>query len=212
MPVKPHRNLTAEDLWELVKVADDDRRAYVALLAFAGLRVSEALGLAWGDVDFEGRVLRVRAQLERGTRARVERKTDRAVREIEIDDGLLAILRAWKLRSPFPQGQHLVVVTRSGTPLDHRAAGRCLDAIVKRAGLDNSGLPKITPHQLRYTFGSLLIDVGEATSRVSRLMGHANEAITGSVYAHEIERRDNAERTRASLRAAFGSVREAALK
>ena len=83
---------------------------------------------------------------------------------------------------------------------------------MKRAGLDNSGLPKITPHQLRYTFGSLLIDVGEATSRVSRLMGHANEAITGSVYAHEIERRDNAERTRASLRAAFGSVREAALK
>ena len=32
-------------------------------------------------------------------------------------------------------------------------------------------------------------------------MGHANEAITGSVYAHEIERRENAERTRASLRA-----------
>jgi integrase len=80
------------------------------------------------------------------------------------------------------------------------------------SGWFNPGLPKITPHQLHYTFGSLLIDVGEATSRVSRLMGHANEAITGSVYAHEIERRDNAERTRASLRAAFGSAREAGLE
>jgi len=89
-----------------------------------------------------------------------------------------------------------------------RSSSRCLDVIVRRAGLDNPGLPRITPHQLRYTFGSLLIDVGEATSRVSRLMGHANEAITGSVYAHEIDRRDNAERTRASLRAAFGSARE----
>ena len=156
--------------------------------------------------------LRVRAQLARGTRARVEPKTDRAAREIEIDDGLLAILRAWKVRSHHSQEQHFVVVTRSGTPVDHRAAGRSLDAIVRRAGLDNPGLPKITPHQLRYTFGSLLIDVGEATSRVSRLMGHANEAITGSVYAHEIERRDNAERTRASLRAAFGSAREAGLE
>lgn len=75
--------------------------------------------------------------------------------------------------------------------------------LVKRAGLDAEGLPRITPHQLRYTFGSLLIDVGEATSRVSRLMGHANEAITGAVYTHEIERRDNGERTRASMRAAF---------
>lgn len=212
VPLKPHRNLTAEDLWKLVDATDEDRRAYVALLAFAGLRASEALGLAWGDVDLDGQVLQVRAQLARGTRTRVEPKTDRAAREIEIDDGLLAILRAWKLRSPFSQDQHFVVVTRSGTPVDHRAAGRCLDAIVRRAGLDNPGLPKITPHQLRYTFGSLLIDVGEATSRVSRLMGHANEAITGSVYAHEIERRDNAERTRASLRAAFGSIREAGLE
>jgi integrase len=50
VPLKPHRNLTAEDLWKLVDAADDDRRAYVALLAFAGLRASETLGLAWGDV------------------------------------------------------------------------------------------------------------------------------------------------------------------
>ncbi len=79
--------------------------------------------------------------------------------------------------------------------------------VVKRAGLDAEGLPRITPHQLRYSFGSLLIDVGEATSRVSRMMGHANEAITGAVYTHEIARRDNGERTRASMRAAFAPDR-----
>jgi hypothetical protein len=55
----------------------------------------------------------------------------------------------------------------------------------------------------------LLIDVGEATSRVSRLMGHANEAITGVVYAHEIERRDGGGRTRESMRQAFGKTPEA---
>ena len=94
-------------------------------------------------------------------------------------------------------------MTRTGTPLDHHGAGRRLDTIVRRAGLDIPGLPKITPHQLRYTFGSLLIDVGESTARVARLMGHANEAITGAVYAHEIDRRNNAERTRAAMRTAF---------
>lgn len=176
----------------------------------AGLFLQWAEDQSWRTGNpVRERVLRVRAQLARGTRARAEPKTDRAMREIEIEDGLLAILRAWKVRSPHSQEQHFVVVTRFGTPLDHRAAGRCLDAIVRRAGLDTPGLPKITPHQLRYTFGSLVIDVGEATSRVSRLMARANEAITGSVYAHEIERRDNAERTRASLRAAFASAREA---
>lgn len=63
----------------------------------------------------------------------------------------------------------------------------------------------VQPARLELAFGSLLIDVGEATSRVSRLMGHANEAITGAIYTHEIERRDNSERTRAKMREAFGS-------
>jgi integrase len=115
----------------------------------------------------------------------------------------MRVLRAWKLASAHSTPSDYVVATRTGAPVDHRAAGRALDVIVKRAGLDAEGLPRITPHQLRYTFGSLLIDVGEATSRVSRLMGHANEAITGAVYTHEIERRDAGERTRQSMREAF---------
>ncbi len=36
-------------------------------------------------------------------------------------------------------------------------------------------------------------------------MGHSNEAITGAIYTHEIERRDNAERTREKMGEAFGS-------
>ena len=198
-----HRQLGAADLWALVEAAEGERRALVALLAFAGLRVSEALGLAWSDVDLDGRVLQIRRQLERRTLTRVEPKTARAKREVELDEGLVRVLREWKLASAFSASGDFVVSTRSGAPVDHRAAGRALDVIVKRAGLDTVGVPRITPHQLRYSFGSLLIDVGEATSRVSRLMGHANEAITGAVYTHEIARRDNGERTRASMRAAF---------
>ncbi len=202
---RPHRNLTGADLWRLVEAAEPERRALVALLAFAGLRVSEAIGLGWADIDLDGRVLRVRRQLERGSLVRVEPKTARAVREIEMGDDLVAILREWRLRSRFSGPADFVAVTAAGTPFDHRAAGRRLDAIVKRAGLDGEGETRITPHQLRYTFGSLLLEAMVPVSRVSRLMGHANEAITLGVYAHEIERHENAERTRESMRQAFGS-------
>lgn len=202
---RAHRNLTGADLWRLVEAAEPERRAFVGLLAFAGLRVSEAIGLTWADVDFEGRMLRVRRQLERHTLARVEPKTGRAVREIEMGDDLVTILREWRVRSRFSASADFVAVTAAGTPMDHRAAGRRLDAVVKAAGLDVAGETRITPHQLRYTFGSLLLEAMVPVSRVSRLMGHANEAITLGVYAHEIERHENAERTRESMRLAFGS-------
>ncbi len=86
---KQHRNLTADEIWQLIEAAAPDRRAFVALLGFAGLRTGEALGLSWADVDFDRRLLHVRAQLERGTHQRVEPKTPRALRTIELDDGLL---------------------------------------------------------------------------------------------------------------------------
>jgi integrase len=125
----------------------------------------------------------------------------------EYARGLLSVLRHWKARSRLSQPHHFVTTTRTGRPLEHRQAARRLASVVKRAGLDIDGLPRVTPPQLRYSFGSILIDAGEATSRVSRLMGHANGAITGQVYADEIERRDNSERTRATMRAAFGTER-----
>jgi integrase len=148
--------------------------------------------------------LHVRCQLARRTFERVEVKTPRSAREIEIDDGLQRLLTVWRLRSGYCGPTDFVVTTESGRPLDQRAAECRLDVIVGRAGLDVEGLPRVTPHQLRYALGSLVLDVGESVPRVSRLMGHANEAITLSVYAHEIERRDGGEKTRATMRAAFG--------
>jgi integrase len=201
---REHRNLTETDLWRLVDAATDERRAFVALLAFAGLRLAEACGLTWADVDLDGRVLHVRKQLERGTDRRVEPKTERARREVELDDGLVSILRAGRLRSRHSGRSDFVVVTTAGTPFDHRGAARRLDTVVRAAGLDTEGEPKITPHQLRYSFGALLLDAAVPVAVVSRMMGHANEAITQSIYSHEIQRRDSGERTRAAMREAFG--------
>jgi len=186
-----------------VDAADEERRAFVGLLAFAGLRLSEALAVVWGDVDLDGGVVQVRCQLEHGTLARVEPKTTAAVRDVEVGEDFVSILRAWKLRSRFSGPSNFVVTTASGAPLDQRGASRRLDWIVKQAGLDVEGFARITPHQLRYTYGSLLLEAGGQPATVSRLMGHTNIAITQGIYQHEIERRDSAERTPESVRQAF---------
>jgi hypothetical protein len=57
---------------------------------------------------------------------------------------------------------------------------------------------------VRYSYGSLLLEAGESIATVSRLLGHASEAVTLGVYVHEVERRDGGERTRAAMAQAFG--------
>jgi integrase len=108
------------------------------------------------------------------------------------------------VRSAHSGRSDFVVVTKAGTPFDHRGAARRLDTIVKRAGLDVEGEPRITPHQLRYSFGALLLDAAVPVAVVARMMGHANTSITQSIYDHEIKRRDDGERTRLAMREAFG--------
>lgn len=106
-----------------------------------------------------------------------------------------------------PGRSDFVVVSAAGTPYDHRGVARRLDTVVKAAKLDTAGEPRITPHQLRYSFGALLLDAAVPVAVVSRMMGHANEAITQGVYSHEIRRRDAGERTRAGMRQALGGGR-----
>lgn len=126
------------------------------------------------------------------------------VTNVPASDDLAAMLREWKLRSGFLQPSDFVVVVRSGRPVDHRGAARRLDTIVKVARLDLEGEPRITPHELRRSFGALLLEAALPVAVVSRMMGHANEAITQAIYSHEIVRRESRERTRAGMQAAFG--------
>ena len=73
-----------------------------------------------------------------------------------------------------------------------------------RAGLQAPR--KLTLHSLRHGFASLLIANGLNVVYVSRQLGHANPAITLSVYSHQFDQAQHAERTSALLEASFGAL------
>jgi integrase len=64
----------------LIEAAAEEHRALVATLVFCGLRISEALGLIWADVDVEARTLHVHYQLDHITRDRAKPKSPSAIR------------------------------------------------------------------------------------------------------------------------------------
>jgi integrase len=170
------------------------RRALLATLAFAGLRISEALGLRWRDVDLAAGTLRVGAA-----------KTDAGVREVDIVPVLRDELLTHKVKTSFGGIDDYVFPTQTGgranpSNVRNRVLARSLDrANEKRAVRHLTPLPEgLTPHSLRRTFISLLLAIGEDVPYVMRQVGHANPTVTLAVYAQVMFR---AEGERERLRA-----------
>jgi integrase len=74
-----------------------------------------------------------------------------------------------------------VFTSPAGSPLEPRNVNRAFDALLSRAGLR-----RIRLHDLRHSFGSLLLASGASPREVMELLGHSNIAMTMDVYAHVI--------------------------
>jgi integrase len=151
-------------------------RAGVTLLAYSGLRLSEALGLRWGDVDLVENELHVRGQLQprrgdRDARWILRLKSQAGARTVVIFPAVereLVRLLEHELAEGRGGEDDPVLCSRRGTPLNHRnLAARGVEAAAKAAGLG-----KVTPKDLRASFCSLAgrrrVDPVEA----AQLTGH----------------------------------------
>ncbi len=146
-------------------------RAILETLYSAGLRVSELVGLNDGDVDFSSDVLRVRGK-------------GRKERLAPIGSYASKALRAWlekRVVSPREkQGQAApVFVSRLGRRLTTRSVGRLLEKYLQHTGLDR----RTTPHTLRHSFATHLMDRGADIRSVQELLGHKS-LVTTQIYTH----------------------------
>ena len=74
--VYPRARESSSKVQRLLAHCPSRYRPLLALAAFTGMRIQEILGLTWGDIDFRERVIRVRAQLSRSTKASPPRRVD----------------------------------------------------------------------------------------------------------------------------------------
>jgi integrase len=198
------RILLPDEIALLLEHATDTYRPALAILAYTGLRASEALGLTWEDIDLKDGVIHVRAQLERarGDR-RAERrklKTAAARRLVPIPGRLREILLRHK-EDRFALGlaaaDDYVNGTATGAPIRYdNLRTRGLQAAAKKASLIGDGKKPLRLHDLRHGYGSMLIRAGDDIGNVSRRLGHASPSITLSIYAHEINEAATLQETR----------------
>jgi integrase len=156
------RFLSLEQVNSLLESAqsDQDTLLMVAVGVFAGLRLSEWLYLEWTDIDFERGLLQVRNK--EGFRTKSRRN-----RTVPICDKLRALLQ--------PRRKD------SGYCISLRSVGKFRWRLAKSAR--QAGLMGVTPHVLRHTFASLLVQAGVSIFKVSRWLGHSDVKTT-LIYAH----------------------------
>jgi integrase/recombinase XerC len=170
--------LGEDDLTRLLEAPPGDTplglrdRAILETLYSAGLRVSELTGLDLDDLDLADGLATVRGK---GKRERLALLGGRAVEALRrwLDD------RTAFLAGRPARGRDAVFLNKNRTRLTTRSVGRLVEKYLKEVGLD----PHTSPHTLRHSFATHLLDRGADIRSVQELLGHKSLGTT-QIYTH----------------------------
>lgn len=182
-------------VWDALEAAPEWFAPYVALCAFAGLRLGEASGLQVRDVDFLHRTVRIARQVQGENRATTEVVSPKhgSERVVYVPDELLKML-ARHVETVGAYGDEGWLFSLGGHLLNRNAAGNQWRNVRKAAGLPD----EYTLHDLRHFYASGLIADGCDVVTVQKALGHAKPSITLNVYAHLWPNAEDKTRTAAS--------------
>ena len=158
-------------------VEDHKYRMMFLMAVMTGARQGEILGLRWSDIDFTKKQIHISRTYNHGRF--FSPKTKQSRRYVDLAPIVIKELRKWKLASP--SNEHdLIFPNDKGEPLT-------CNGYVHRPfheAINKAGLPKMRFHDLRHTYASLLISMGENIVYVQRQLGHATPMMTLNVYSH----------------------------
>jgi len=147
--------------------------------AMTGLRQGELIALPWLDIDWSARRVRVSDNFPRGRVDKRDSPKSHEGRSVPMADRVAAELERHSQRTQFRADTDLVFChPQTGRPLDPSKIGKRF-----KLALQRGGLPELTFHELRHTFGTQLAAGGVPLRTIQEWMGHG-DAKTTEVYRH----------------------------
>jgi integrase/recombinase XerC len=147
-------------------------RAILETLYSTGIRVSELVALNMDDIDFLGEVVHIRGK---GKKERITPISSSALQVIQH----YIEFRNKRAQSNSNFDSKVLFVNKHGRRLSTRSVRRKMDKYLKMAGLD----PSISPHTLRHSFATHMLNNGADLRSVQELLGHQSLSTT-QVYTH----------------------------
>jgi integrase/recombinase XerC len=185
-PAQPLRNprgqrklphfLTSDEIDTLLKAPNTQDemglrdRAMLEVIYSAGLRVSEIVGMNDRDIDSEEGVVRVRGKGRKERFGAIGKYADQALKEYF----------SVRTRADHGTSKELPTFTNKfGKRLTTRSVARMLEKYINQCGLDS----RTTPHTLRHSFATHLLDRGADIRSVQEMLGHKSLGTT-QIYTH----------------------------
>jgi integrase len=198
--------LDEEQARTLVAAARGQRLEALVLAGLGlGLRMGEACGLKWEDLDVDARTLRIERALQahedldadpttgrpRQRLELVDVKSEASVRTIPLPDALVEAFVRHRARqkrerlkaAPVWTDSGLIFTTRTGGPLHPRNVLRDFQRLLERARL-----PRATFHDLRHSAATLLLAQGVHERVIMQTLGHSDIRLTLGRYSHVLKR------------------------
>ena len=171
------------------KIADcpSDFKCTLYLLVTAGLRRGECIGLKWKDINEANGTLSIERNVTYTPQSGLvvsTPKTSNSIREIPLMSGVLALLKEYKEEV---QIQHKGVCLDEAflfPKADDLFTPRTPDSITRhlKRFMSRSGLPDLSPHDLRHSCATLLLANGADIKSVQEILGHADASTTLNFY------------------------------
>lgn len=168
--------LTVQEVVRLIECPEPDTfrgsrdRCIIEVLYSCGVRVSELVAINWGNIDEKTGVLRT---FGKGRRERIVPIGSFALEAVARYRELIP--GKWRPLGP----DDPVILNRFGKRISDRSIRKILDRYIYKAGLDG----KTSPHTLRHSFATHMLDGGANLREVQELLGHKHLATT-QVYTH----------------------------
>jgi len=170
-----------------------DSARVIVLIMYTGMRIGEALGLKWENVDWGNNKIHIKQSLAviknrdekngiyKTHRITKETKSKSGIRTLPLPDKAVDVLKYFEAK----RKNDFVCVLPSGDIYNGHSIRAMLSRVLRNVGIPEN---KYTIHSLRHGYGSILLSKGIDIKVISELLGHSNVNFTYNVYIEIFEK------------------------
>lgn len=181
-PAREIISLTREEQDRFIERLKKEEYANIFIFLLAtGVRIGEACGLTWSRVDLENREIKIKdimIEVHGNPRLKDYPKTEASVREIPLNNAAMEVLLQRKERDCGANDLNLVFFSSTYNFRTLSNLRRYFDRLVAEAGIRH-----ISPHVLRHTYATRMVEGGCDFKTLSSLLGHKSISTTMDLYA-----------------------------